>query len=110
MGERKDALEQIRECVRLDADHKDCFDFYKILKKLNSLLEKAEEHKQHNRHAELLDVVGKLQKLGLQEPFYVKQLSVLECQSLVELRRTGEALTVSLRSRISFFCLPLETR
>jgi hypothetical protein len=42
MGERNDALAQIRECVKLDADDKPCFEFYKKLKNLNKLAEKID--------------------------------------------------------------------
>ena len=30
MGDDEDSLKEIRECLKLDPDHKDCFPFYKV--------------------------------------------------------------------------------
>ena len=34
---------EVRECLKLDQDHKRCFAHYKQVKKLNKLIESAEE-------------------------------------------------------------------
>ena len=49
MGERTDALTNIRECVKLDADDKECFDFYKMLKKFNKAMDKLDAAVNQNR-------------------------------------------------------------
>lgn len=94
MGERKDALEQVRECVKLDDNHKDCYDFYKLLKKFNALMDKADEAVQQHRFADVLDGLEKIHKLGVEQTVYFKQLAALKCKSLTELQRTADALTV----------------
>jgi DnaJ family protein C protein 3 len=43
MGEAEDSLREIRECLRLDPDHKVCFPFYKKVKKLDKQLRTASE-------------------------------------------------------------------
>ncbi|KAK3730173.1 hypothetical protein QZH41_016006 [Actinostola sp. cb2023] len=43
MGELEDALREIRECLKLDQDHKQCHPFYKKIKKLNKLLSAAQD-------------------------------------------------------------------
>ena len=40
-GDYDRALEEIRECVKLDGDDKECFSFYKFLKKFGKLAHKA---------------------------------------------------------------------
>jgi len=40
MGERQDALAQIRECVKLDEGNKECFKLYQKLKKFNKIYDK----------------------------------------------------------------------
>lgn len=34
---------EVRECLKLDQDHKQCFSLYKQVKKLNKQIESAEE-------------------------------------------------------------------
>jgi hypothetical protein len=34
---------EVRECLRLDPEHKDCFPHYKIVKKVDKLLSDAQE-------------------------------------------------------------------
>jgi DnaJ family protein C protein 3 len=43
MGEAEDSLREIRECLRLDPDHKTCFPFYKKVKKLDKQLRSTSE-------------------------------------------------------------------
>ncbi|ELT92807.1 hypothetical protein CAPTEDRAFT_228061 [Capitella teleta] len=39
MGEADTSLMEVRECLKLDPDHKECFPFYKKVKKLNKQME-----------------------------------------------------------------------
>ncbi|CAH0723033.1 unnamed protein product, partial [Brenthis ino] len=43
LGHVSDALKEIRECLKLDPEHKKCFPFYKKLKKIDKLLLTCEE-------------------------------------------------------------------
>jgi DnaJ family protein C protein 3 len=54
MGEAELALNDVRECLRLDADHKKCSDFYKSLRKLNKLLEKMRKAHDENNFNECI--------------------------------------------------------
>lgn len=94
MGERADSLTQIRECVKLDDNHKECFDFYKMLKKFNKLMDKVDENVAQGRFAEALQNTDKVRKLGITEPVYARRLAVVDCQSNVELKRTAQAAEV----------------
>ncbi|XP_072767180.1 dnaJ homolog subfamily C member 3 [Anoplolepis gracilipes] len=41
LGQVDEALREIRECLKLDPDHKQCFPFYKKIRKINKLLQDA---------------------------------------------------------------------
>ncbi|TRY57605.1 hypothetical protein DNTS_032187 [Danionella cerebrum] len=43
LGEHHDSLSQVRECLKLDQDDKECFSHYKQVKKLSKQLDSAEE-------------------------------------------------------------------
>ncbi|KAK3586229.1 hypothetical protein CHS0354_014050 [Potamilus streckersoni] len=43
MGEADESLTQVKECLKLDPDHKECFSHYKKVKKLVKLMQEAQE-------------------------------------------------------------------
>jgi len=43
LGEGDESLQQIRECLKLDPEHKDCYPFYKKVKKVVKFLTAAQE-------------------------------------------------------------------
>jgi len=43
LGESEEALMEIRECLKLDPEHKDCYPFYKTLKKVAKSISAAQE-------------------------------------------------------------------
>ena len=43
LGEAEEALIEIRECLKLDPEHKDCYPFYKTLKKVAKFILAAQE-------------------------------------------------------------------
>lgn len=60
LGEAELALNDVRECLRLDPDHKKCSDSYKKLRKLTKLLErmrKASDEKNFNECVEAANSV-----------------------------------------------------
>lgn len=44
MGEEEESLKEIRECLKLDQDHKECHNHYKKVKKLVKLLNQAQDY------------------------------------------------------------------
>lgn len=46
LGEVEEALSSVRECLKLDPDHKSCMDFYKPTKKLNNHIRNMLDHKE----------------------------------------------------------------
>lgn len=65
MGEDEQSLAEIRECLKLDPDHKECFSHYKKVKKLNKQLNEAQELINQNNFA---DCIPKLNSALKTEP------------------------------------------
>lgn len=49
LTQRLSVYSEVRECLKLDPDHKQCFSHYKQVKKLNKQILSAEELIQHQR-------------------------------------------------------------
>lgn len=47
---------EVRECLKLDPDHKQCYSHYKLVKKLNKQIQSAEELMQEQRWALIICV------------------------------------------------------
>lgn len=52
LGDAEYALNNIRECLKLDPDHKKCSDYYKMLKKLNKIIEKTKKSLEEQKYGE----------------------------------------------------------
>eukprot|EP00911_Craspedida_sp_UC1_P000138 UC1_evm1s111 len=91
MGERGDALEQIRECVKLDADHKECFKLYKKMKKFVKVYDKLVSAYDRGRYAEAIMHMDKARTIEPDEEVYQVDMLTKECVGLAELQRTAQA-------------------
>ncbi|XP_022900839.2 dnaJ homolog subfamily C member 3 [Onthophagus taurus] len=54
LGHATDALKYIRECLKLDPEHKDCFPLYKKLKKIEKFLTEAEQYLEEKNYGECI--------------------------------------------------------
>lgn len=52
LGQATESLKAIRECLKLDPEHKECFTFYKRIKKVEKFLVEAETALENNNFAE----------------------------------------------------------
>ncbi|GMT33095.1 hypothetical protein PFISCL1PPCAC_24392 [Pristionchus fissidentatus] len=55
IGDIENSLGQIRECLKLNPEHKDCFPFYKRVKKLHKMKESLEEKVKKSEWMECLE-------------------------------------------------------
>ncbi|KAF2360314.1 Tetratricopeptide repeat [Trinorchestia longiramus] len=62
MGDVEHALSEIRECLKLDPDHKSCFKLYKKVKKVNKLVEGLQEQVNKKEFVECSDASEKILK------------------------------------------------
>lgn len=54
LGHASEALKSIRECLKLDPEHKDCFPLYKKLKKVEKFLTEAETYLEEGNYGECI--------------------------------------------------------
>lgn len=62
IGHAADSLKEIRECLKLDPEHKDCFPFYKKIKKVDKFLSEAQELSDNKQYPECIETAGKVMK------------------------------------------------
>jgi len=62
LGEADECLNEIRECLKLDPDHKDCYPLYKKVKKVAKFLVNAKENSQSESWEECVDAANKVLK------------------------------------------------
>ena len=65
LGEVEDSLKEIRECLKLDPEHKFCFPLYKKLKKIDKLKQDAEKAGEEGRYSECIDDLKKVIKISI---------------------------------------------
>uniref|UniRef100_A0A669DL74 DnaJ homolog subfamily C member 3 n=1 Tax=Oreochromis niloticus TaxID=8128 RepID=A0A669DL74_ORENI len=65
LGDHEMSLNEVRECLKLDPDHKQCYSHYKQVKKLNKQIQAAEEFIQEQRYE---DAVSKYEAVMTTEP------------------------------------------
>lgn len=63
LGYAADALKSIRECLKLDPEHKDCFPLYKKLKKIDKFITEAEQAIEAKNYGECISYSEKLLRL-----------------------------------------------
>jgi len=72
LGELDDSLREIRECLKLDPEHKLCFPLYKKMKKLDKLIQDAQKAGESEEYAECATLVKKALKLEETHPSMIE--------------------------------------
>ncbi|KAM8856456.1 dnaJ homolog subfamily C [Spinachia spinachia] len=94
LGDHEMSLNEVRECLKLDPDHKQCYSHYKQVKKLNKQIRSAEELIQEERYE---DAVSKYEGVMKTEP-NVPPLSLLAkermCHALSKGQQGSRAVSV----------------
>ena len=62
IGEADESLTEIRECLKLDPEHKDCYPLYKKLKKVTKFLALAKESREQQDWEECVNSAQKVLK------------------------------------------------
>ncbi|XP_030636053.1 dnaJ homolog subfamily C member 3b [Chanos chanos] len=94
LGEHQNSLSQIRECLKLDQDDKECFAHYKQVKKLSKQLDSAEELIEEQRYQEAMEKYESAMKTEPNVPFYTSKAKERICYCLVKSNRAEEAVDV----------------
>ncbi|XP_077436160.1 dnaJ homolog subfamily C [Vanacampus margaritifer] len=89
LGDHEMSLNEVRECLKLDPDHKQCFSHYKQVKKLNKQILAAEELIQEQRYDE---AVSKFEAVMKTEP-NVAQFTILAKERICHALTHGQQQT-----------------
>ncbi|XP_078525782.1 dnaJ homolog subfamily C member 3-like [Lissotriton helveticus] len=92
MGEHEESLNQVRECLKLDQDDKDCFSHYKQVKKLSKQLESAEELIKEQRYDEAIEKYQAAVKTEPNVAVYATKAKERICHCLTKSKRAVEAI------------------
>lgn len=94
MGEHEESLSQVRECLKLDQDHKECYSHYKRVKKLSRLLESAEELIWEQRYEDAFEKLDAAIKTEPDVEIYKKMAKERICHCLSKGQYTEAAIRV----------------
>lgn len=84
LGHASDALKEIRECLKLDPEHKDCFPFYKKIKKIDKSLSDAQIYFDEKKFSDCIQSAEKVLKLESEIPMILFGAKQLLCSCYVK--------------------------
>ncbi|XP_060810105.1 dnaJ homolog subfamily C member 3 [Amyelois transitella] len=92
LGHVADSLKEIRECLKLDPEHKECFPFYKKVKKVDKLLLECEERSEARDFPGCIASANKLLRLEGEVTLVVFEARRWLCSCSVKEELYAEAL------------------
>ncbi|CAH1117389.1 unnamed protein product [Phaedon cochleariae] len=108
-GQATEALKAIRECLKLDPEHKDCFPFYKRVKKIEKFIVDAENAMEEKSYENCIDSGNKVLKNEKEVHSIVYEARRILCTCYTNHEQTEEAISVctealSHNEEPSIFC------
>ncbi|KAK2860440.1 hypothetical protein Q7C36_004606 [Tachysurus vachellii] len=92
LGQHHESLSEIRECLKLDQDDKECFAHYKQVKKLSKQLDSAEELISEQRYQEAIEKYESVMRTEPNVHFYTNKAKERICFCLVKNKKAEEAV------------------
>lgn len=92
MGHATDALKEIRECLKLDPEHRDCFPFYKKIKKVEKALTSAQEYLDNREFDDCIESAERALKLETVIPMIIFSAKQLSCTCHVKAEKYSAAI------------------
>ncbi|XP_037949949.1 dnaJ homolog subfamily C member 3 [Teleopsis dalmanni] len=93
IGHATSALKEIRECLKFDPEHKDCFPFYKKLRKVEKGLSTAEQARDEKRYQDCIAAAETALKNEKEEQMIIFEAKRLLCTCYVQDEQHTKALT-----------------
>ncbi|EDV19888.1 uncharacterized protein TRIADDRAFT_32828 [Trichoplax adhaerens] len=94
-GDLESSLQQVRECLKLDPDHKMCFPFYKKVKKLNKKLQSIEEKINTESYQDAIPKLTDIMQTDVtQVQHYATMLSSKLCLCYLKVKDVNEGIAV----------------
>ncbi|XP_053600998.1 dnaJ homolog subfamily C member 3 [Plodia interpunctella] len=92
LGHVSDALKEVRECLKLDPEHKECFPFYKKVKKVDKLLLECEEKSEARDFTGCMSSANKVLKIEDEVTLVVYEAKKWLCSCSAKEELYSEAL------------------
>ncbi|XP_053956200.1 dnaJ homolog subfamily C member 3 [Anastrepha ludens] len=93
MGQATNALKEIRECLHLDPEHKDCFPLYKKLRKVEKNLSNAENAREEKNHEDCISYAESALKQEKEEKMIIYEAKRLLCACYTRDEQFAKALS-----------------
>uniref|UniRef100_A0A3P8XBZ7 DnaJ homolog subfamily C member 3 n=1 Tax=Esox lucius TaxID=8010 RepID=A0A3P8XBZ7_ESOLU len=94
LGDHEMSLTEVRECLKLDPDHKQCYSHYKQVKKLNKQIQSAEELIQQQRYGDAARKYESVVETEPNVPQYSHHAKERICHCLAQQQDMNRAITV----------------
>lgn len=94
LGHAADALKEIRECLKLDPEHSDCFPFYKKLKKVEKSLSSAQESLDEKEYEDCISAAERTLKHETEIPMIIFSAKQISCTCHVKAGEYPKAINV----------------
>ncbi|XP_017483875.1 PREDICTED: dnaJ homolog subfamily C member 3-like [Rhagoletis zephyria] len=94
LGEPEESLNAIRECLKLDPDHKKCHDHYKKVKKLANLVKSASDYAAKNEFGDCVEKSTSALKVESSDPKMVFLIKSKMCHCLNKNGNSDDAVEV----------------
>lgn len=94
LGHAADALKSIRECLKLDPEHKDCFSFYKKIKKVDKFISDAENYIEENNFQSCISSAQKVLNVEKETKMIIYEGKRLLCKCYTRDEQSSEAISV----------------
>lgn len=93
LGHAADALKEIRECLKLDPEHKLCFPFYKKIKKVDKFIGDAQTHQENKEFDSCISSAEKILKNEKEVQMIIFSGNQLLCSCYVKSDKYADAIT-----------------
>lgn len=92
LGHAADALKEVRECLKLDPEHKLCFPFYKKIKKVTKFIDDAETYQENKDYDSCLSSAEKVLKNEKDVPMIIFRANQLLCGCSAKSEKFSDAI------------------
>uniref|UniRef100_T1P8U1 TPR repeat protein n=1 Tax=Musca domestica TaxID=7370 RepID=T1P8U1_MUSDO len=92
IGHATSALKEIRECLKFDPEHKDCFPFYKKLRKVEKGISNAEQYRDEKQYQDCIQSAESVLKHEKEEQMIIYEAKRILCTCSVRNEDHGKAL------------------
>ncbi|CAL8322068.1 unnamed protein product [Merluccius merluccius] len=94
LGDHEMSLTEVRECLKLDPDHKQCYAHYKQVKKLNKQIQSAEALIQEERYEDAVTKYEAVMQTEPNVPQFSHHAKMRICHALAQGQQSSRAITM----------------